>query len=333
MAGQALNQNQNPLKPESGGDPLEEAQKFTRQMAANALIENELAKSKAGVVEAEAKAESAKKKAEGGGGTQEGDGPLKVKGSVDLGTFNYQDLLKQQSDDLKALKTEADQSAANQAAISDDLRERLHAKEMEVLTTSFGAQMQVLTKMVESNASRGSFMDQYNGVMEMAKTIGLSQPQLAGDVSQQMTLEKMKFDQNLELRKMAREEKRADRDFQRQLNVDAEEREDKKTEREQQAKRDDLIAKAPKVIGSAIAAGLLANQGNGGGVSEEAPAPAKAPEGEEPKHVEAGWGEGGEVECPGCEQPIAIGPTARTAVCANCGERVPVKRVGEKPTA
>jgi len=40
-----------------------------------------------------------------------------------------------------------------------------------------------------------------------------------------------------------------------------------------------------------------------------------------------------EVEYPGCSQPLAIGPTARVVVCANCGERVPVKRVGERPSA
>lgn len=336
MAGQALNNPPNPLKPETEEDPLAAAQKFAKQMAANALIEGEVAKSKAGVVKAEAEAEEAKARAERakkGGGAEGSEGPLKVKGSVDLGTFNYQDLLKQQSDDLKELKKEADQAAANQAAISDDLRERLHAKEMEVLTTSFGAQMQVLTKMVEGNAAKGTFMEQYNGVMEMAKTIGLSQPQLAGDVTNQMALEKMKFEQNIELKRMSREDKRADREFQRQLNRDADERAGKKIEQEREAKREDMFAKAPQMIGGAIAHGLMANQGKGEGVAEEASSETKEPKGKQAKHVEAGWGDSGEVECPSCNQPIAIGSTARTAVCANCGERVPIRRIGEKPTA
>ncbi len=336
MAGQALSPAGN-SSPSSEGekDPLAVAQKFTQQMAANALIEDQLVKSKAGAVRAQAEAEEATAKAERArtGGHEGEESPFKVSGKVDLGTFNYQDLLAKQTLDMKDLKKEADQQAASQAAVSDDLRERLHGKEMEVLTTSFAAQMQALTEMVKSNASRGSFMDQYNGVMEMAKTIGFSQPQLAGDVTQQMAMEKMKFDQNLELKRMAREEKRSDREFQRQLNVDAEEREAKKGERAQQAKRDDMFARAPKVIGETIAQGMLANERNGGGVSEQASPEPKAPRGKPGPHFEAGWGESGEGECPGCNQPIGIGPTAKTAVCTNCDESVPITRVGEKPGA
>ncbi len=345
MAGQALNQPKSSRPDEDNKDPLEAAQQFTRQMAANALIDDQLAKSKLGVAKAEAEVLEAKARAEKartGAGPEGPETAVKVKGSVDLGTFNYQDLLKQQSDDLRQLKKEAEESAGQTQQENNELRERLHAKEMEVLTTGFNAQMQVVTKMIESNASRGSFMDQYNGVMEMAKTIGFSQPQLAGDVSSAMALEKMKFDQNIELKKMAREEKRADREFQRQLNMDVEEREAKKVEQIQQAKRDDMFAKAPQVIGGAIASGLLANKGNGEGVSEEAPARAEAskgkhgphtPKGKPGPHLEAGWGETGEAECPGCNQPIAVGPTATAAVCANCGDSVPITRIGEKPGA
>ncbi|GAH62284.1 unnamed protein product, partial [marine sediment metagenome] len=259
---------------------------------------------------------------------------LKVTGSVDLGKFNYQEMLQQQQQDLKNLKKEADEQAATQAAVSNELREKLHDKEMEVLKTSFGAQMGVLTKMIETNASRGNFMEQYSTVIETAKALGYSQPQMAGDLSSQVELKKMEFNQAMELKKMARDERRADREFQRQLNRDADERErrlnrdvdereDKKDERLQQLRRDDMIAKTPQYIGGAIAQGLLANQSKGGRVTEEASPEAKAPRGKQAKHVETGWGESGEVECPGCNQPIAIGQTARTAVCANCGERVP----------
>ncbi|GAI91654.1 unnamed protein product [marine sediment metagenome] len=78
---------------------------------------------------------------------------------------------------------------------------------------------------------------------------------------------------------------------------------------------------------------MMAKQSGRGGVTEEAPAETKAPRGKQGHHVEAGWGDIGEVECPGCSQPLAIGSTARVAICANCGEKVSVKRVGEKPVA
>ncbi len=320
-------------------DPLKDAQDFARQMAANALIENELTKSKAAANKAEAEAEEAKAKAERAkrGGDEGGGSPLKIKGSVDLGDFNYQDLIKQQSDDLKALKQESDDAAANQHAVSEDLREKLHSKEMELMTTSFAGQMQVLTKMIESNASKGSFMEQYTGMQEISKTLGFTQPQLAGDMTTQMALEKMKFEQTTELRRMAREDKRADREFQRQLAKDADERDAKKVEQAQLQKRDDMFANAPKVLGSALAQGIISSQHKGEGVAEEAaPEEAQVPKeraAEQGRHIDADWGAGGEVECPGCSQPLGIGPTARTAVCANCGESVPIRRVGEKPVA
>lgn len=313
-------------------DPLEAAQKFTKQMAASSIIESEVVKSKASATKAQAEADEAKAKAERARSGESGvkESPLKVTGEMSFGKINYQEMLQQQMAERDKLREQAEESAGRTQKDNDDLRERLHASEMQVLKTSFEAQMQVLTKMIEASASRGSFMEQYNAALEMAKTLGFSQPQIAGDLSTQIELKKMEFNQAAELRKMARDEKRADRDFQRQLNVDAEERESRKTERARQDRRDDMVAKAPQMIGGAIAQGLLANQGKGRGVAEEAPPEPKTPRG---RHVEAGWGESGEVECPGCNQPVAIGPTARAAVCANCGERVPIRRTGERPSA
>lgn len=337
-----------------GGDPLEEAQKFTKQMAAGAIIESEVAKAKASAEKATAEAEEAKVKTErarsGEDKTKErqDQSPVKVTGSVDLGHFNYQDILHQQQQDLKDLKKEADEQAGRQAVVSVELREKLHEKEMEVLKTSFGAQMQVLTKMIETNSSKGNFMEQYSAVVETAKTLGLSHPEAAGDLHTQIELKKMEFNQAIELKKMAREEKRADREFQRQLNRDADDRdhqlnkyaddrEEKKDERARQTRRDDMIAKTPQYIGGAIAQGLLASEEKGQMVTEEAsletPAETEAAKGKKGRHIDAGWGETGEVECPGCSQPLAIGPTATVALCANCGQRVPIKRVGKKPSA
>lgn len=42
--------------------------------------------------------------------------------------------------------------------------------------------------------------------------------------------------------------------------------------------------------------------------------------------IEARVGESGEVECTQCHQSIAIGETAKVAVCANCGAKYPIKR-------
>ena len=313
-------------------DPLEAATKFTKSMAAQSIIQSEVDKSKASAKKAEAEADEAKAKAERArlGGTEPKESPVKVTGEMSFGKINYQEILQQQLAERDELRKQAEESAGKTQQENNDLRERLHTSEMQVLKTSFDAQMQVLTKMIETSASRGSFVEQYNAVIETAKTLGLSQPQIAGDINSQIALKKMEFDQTAELRRMAREEKRADRDFQRQLNRDADEREARKVEQGRQDRRDEMFNKAPQVIGGALAQGILANQRGGGGVTQEAPVETKPSKG---KHVEANWGDSGEVECPGCSQPIAIGPTARTAVCANCGVKVPIRRTGERPTA
>lgn len=320
------------VKEKGEEDPLEAATKFTKQMAASTIIESEVRKSTAAATKAEAEADEAKAKAERAksGEPETKESPVKVTGEMSFGKIDYQEMLRQQTTDLKELKKEAEESAGRTQQENNDLRERLHAQEMLVLKTSFESQMQVLTKMIETSASRGSFVEQYNAVIETAKTLGLSQPQLAGDINSQIALKKMEFDQTAELRRMAREDKRADREFQRRLNRDADEREARKAEQGRQAQRDEMFNKAPQVIGGALAQGILANQRGRSGVTQEAPQEPKPSKG---KHVEANWGDTGEVECPGCSQPIAIGPTARTAVCANCGVRVPIRRTGEKPTA
>jgi len=76
------------------------------------------------------------------------------------------------------------------------------------------------------------------------------------------------------------------------------------------------------MIGTAIAKGMMASAG-GAGVGSE-PAPKGSGSGQA---ITADIGRGGEVKCSQCHQPVAVGPTARTAVCSGCGTKYPIKRV------
>lgn len=249
---------------------------------------------------------------------------FKMKGEFDLGRFNVQEMLMQQQSELRDLKKEADEAARSQTAISEDLRERLHAKEMEVLKTSFEAQMQILTKMIESNASRGSFADQLNAAREIAKELGFSQP--TGQVEDPMTalkLKEMEFNQTLELRRLAREEKMSDRDWQLQLRRLDDERDRARREMERNARKDEMFAKTPEIIGRAIGQAMIGGQ--------EAPTHEAAPKQRRSSyHIEAYDGDAGETACPECGGKIAIAPTARSAVCPGCNLRVPITRIGRR---
>ena len=267
------------------------------------------------------------KKAEAGG--------IKVEGAVKLGTIDYQAMLQQQMAERDDLRKQAEDAASKQAAISDELREKLHASEMQVLKTSFDAQMQVLTKMIEANASKGGFTEQLTAARAIADELGYQRGTTGGNGSEMIRIElkKLDFEHQVAMRRMAKEDKAEERKWQLELRRLDDERAAKRQELAQDAERNELIAKTPQVIANAFAQGLMANQGKGGRVTEEAPSGTKAPRGEKGHHVEAGWGETGEVECPSCNQPIAIGSTAQTAVCTTCGERVPIRRVGERPSA
>lgn len=323
MAKEALGSKSSQKGREEEVDPIEEARVTTRKMLADEIIATQLAKGKAEREEAEAKAAKAKAdraKAESG----EGSGPgFKMTGEIGLGKFNMLELLEERVKERDDLRKEAEDASRTQAGINDNLREQLHAKELEVLKTGFDAQILMLGKLIESNASKGTFMDQYNMTKDLAAQIGyVASGAGTSDLTMTMELEKMKFEQNLELKKMAREEKRADREFQRQLKKDEDDREARKQDAERQSKREDMVANLPGAIGGALAEGLKSRKG---GIGEEAPAPGKKKS--RGKVLEVGVGEGGVVDCPECGGELAIGPTARKAVCSKCSMEYPIRRV------
>ena len=265
----------------------------------------------------------------------EAPGGFKVTGGIDMGHFNYQELMQQQIADRDALKEQAEQAAANQQQVSESPRQKLHEAELELIKTSFNAQLQLLNKTIEGSTSRGNFMDEYNNMQEVAKALGMAHPQASNDMSIQLDLKKMEFENTRELRRMAKEDKAADREFQRQLNRDADEREDKKTERETQrmtaaaaiqAEREkrNMFAAPFETIGMALAKGLMDSNG---GVSANAGDQSPRKPKRSGKKLEVGEGESGVTSCPECGEPVAIAPTARSAVCSSCDAVFPIDRI------
>ena len=248
-------------------------------------------------------------------------GGIKVEGSVKLGTIDYQKIQQQQIDDRDELRKQAEEAASRQQIISDDLREKLHNAEMLVLKTSFEAQMQLLTRMIEGNASKGNFGDQLNAAREIAKELGFSQgaPSGGGETIQ-IELKKLDFEHQVAMRKMAKDDKADEKRWQLELRKLDDEREAAKAELVRQTKKDEFISQAPAAIGTAIAKGLMISGGQVNTDSSHSP-------GERMGGITAGIGESGEAECTQCHQTLAIGPTARVAVCAGCGAKYHISRV------
>lgn len=250
--------------------------------------------------------------------------PFEIKGGIDIGQIDLQQAAREAQAELKQMRLEAEQSAARQGQVNDELREKLHSKEIEVLRVTFQAQMDMLTRALESNkANQKSLLDQLADVRETAKALGLAEPHGAGDLMIQVELKKLDLDHQMALRKMTREEKQQDRQFQLDLRRLDDERDSKKAELEMKRKSSEFWQGAPALIGQALSDGMKARQTEGRVAEADSPPPLK----ERGKfHIEVGRGESGEVDCPECGTVIAVGPTARKAVCAGCGLEAPIRR-------
>lgn len=274
---------------------------------------------------------SAEAAVEKSGEKKEETGGFKTTGEVKMGVIDLQAERQQAIQDLKDLKKDQEETLKTVGQENQQLREKIHEQEMKVISTSFEA---ALASVKEKLESKGTVAEQIAGIRAMAKELGMAQPEPGvGDPALQLQMLELKHAEAAREREFQWQMQKHQEDLEEQREKRKDEKAIRLGELAREEKRDDMVAKAPQYIGGAIAQGLLANQGKGRGVAEEAATETKAPRGKQGKHVEAGWGESGEVECPGCNQPIAIGPTARTAVCANCGERVPIRRTGERPTA
>jgi hypothetical protein len=254
---------------------------------------------------------------------------FQVKGSVNLGDINPMEELREQMKERKELRQQAEEAAGRSQALSEDLRERLHASELKVLETGFNAQIQMLTDAIKQNASRGNFNEQIAAARAIAEELGYKRGEDVGtgDLNVQIRLKELEFNNSMALRKFDEESK--DRDFQRKLDLQRleDERSARKDDSARKEKQYEMIAKAPEAFGRAFAQGILESGGEGETISSTPQKRGKVP------GFEVGEGESGVADCPTCgtKGAVGIGPTARSAICGNCGQKFPIKRVKLPP--
>ena len=251
---------------------------------------------------------------------EEGNTGFKITGGVDMGHLDLAAERKEAHDELGRLKQEADDTARATGQENQLLRDKINEQNIKFLTLTFQAQMEQLTKMIDGNASKKSFIEQYTEALETATALGLGHPSAeSSDMQTTLALKKLDFEQGIELKRLAREERSEGRRWQMELRRLDDEREVNREEQEYRRKNQELFASAPDVIGRVIASGLMQT-----GAGE---ATGAATKGKITHHVEAGMGEGGETDCPSCGEAVAIGPTARIAVCSKCNTKLSIKRV------
>ena len=290
----------------------------------------------------EAKVAELKKKVEGTAGKSSGESkptesPVKfeVKGGVNLGEIDFAEERRKAAEELRQMQKDQEQNLRTLGAQNEALRDKIHEKEMQVLQLSFQSQMDILNKMIESNASKGDFTQQLAAARAIAQELGYSPAPTGsggGDLQNQIKLKEMEFNNSLAIRKLDEEAK--DREFQRKLDMQRleDDRQYKKMEAERQAKRDEFFASFPEAIGRGLARGMSEHVRSSGGAGEDEKSHAISNKKQAQPGIEAGEGEAGEADCINCGKTMAIGSSAKEAVCAGCGIRYPIKRVKTPPT-
>ncbi len=282
--------------------------------------------------------------------------PIQMMGKINLGEIDFQ----QQVREARELEREARRVAEEKAAKLQEERDRLHseliANQIATIQNNLSSQIQKLQADLATNRGTSkSIADQLKEIIDSAALLGYVKPEAAKPT--QVVQNATDAALSLEMLRLQLEDKRTDRQWAWQMEKDRREWQLKLRELDQankiaqaeiQAKKDSAawIAKFPDLLGSAIARGLIAKEGNVApqtmerrairNQAQRAAPPEEMPQAEDigtqaPNSsgnlkVTADIGEAGTIECPECGGIIAIGPTAKRAVCSNCELAVEVVR-------
>lgn len=248
--------------------------------------------------------------------------PFQFKGSVNLGDIDMQKQAQEQKEVAEAERARKDAEVKEERQKREAAENEQHKTELAMVQQTMAQKMDSLEKTItQSTANQKTITQQINEIQELASVLGFQKPDPAlpgsGDINMRIELVKLQNDNSRAEREFRKEMRREDREFQRQLRKDDDDKHFQQAELDRQAKRDEMFAKAPEMIGRAIASGLTEGGGKGAGKKPQS------------YHIEVAAGEGGETECPYCGSAMAIGPTARTATCPNpdCGAKMSIKRI------
>ena len=251
---------------------------------------------------------------------------FEVRGGVNLGEIDLQEMQRQQqekADRDRILAAEREERLRKEV---EESKQMLYEKQVESLRNEFASKLDSLQRALENgHTSSKSFKEQFSEAQEIAQQMGFAKTEIGTDPKMELELKKLEWQMKKEDREFSRQMKRDEREFQLRIEELKEQRLQREKELQQQAKRDNMIASFPQQIGGAIAKGMIS--------SEDDEAPRTHHKMSKKYHIEADEGSAGEIDCPNCHSTIAIGPTARRAVCVECKSQFEIKRVpGTKST-
>jgi len=256
--------------------------------------------------------------------------PFQVKGEVDLGKINIQEQT-QKAEAAAAAERVASKERENK--LTEELRkttEELHNVQLQRVSSELSAKIESLQQAI-AGGNKKTVTEQLAEVSGLAEQLGYVKPQVGGTNGDPHIL--------LEIKKLEMQMAHDDREFQRQMKKDEREwdlrieeikqqRLDTQAKLEVEREKQKMWNAAPERIGAVIAKGLTSQPPGPERVSGAAA--GKGPG--KPILVTADKDEVGELDCPNCKTVVAIGKTARSAVCAQCGQKFTIKRVTSEPS-
>ena len=258
------------------------------------------------------------------------DPGFQIKGSLDLGNMNPGAQAKETQERTDKVIETKDADLKTEREKSESLAQKLADEKVDSLRRDFGNQMTELNKTIEklittkdTRSLSEQFKDQFTTAKEIAESMGLEKTTNGQDPMVQIELKKMEFAEAQKDREFKVKMAQDDRQWQVQLIEIKDNREFKKAELAQQARRNDMIADLPAIIGGAIGKGAHERAGAVAGQ----PGTAGRPVEQKAWKVQIGEGETAEFDCPGCGTAVGIGPTTEIAECINCHKQFPIERV------
>ncbi len=261
------------------------------------------------------------------------ESPLQIRGGINIGDIDLTAMQQQREQELAAERAAASDRAQQQEAENKRLHEQLYNERVESMRKEFSEKMEALRQTIAGGGNQKTFSEQYAELVGMARELGLEKTGTGKDPMVELELAKLNFQQSKEEREFKWKMRQDEKTFAMQMEQMKQDREFRQAELMHKAKRDDLFASFPDMVGRAIAKGLVDSEQSAISAGMNAPIsnrPAPAAKSGKLFHIEVGEGESGEIACGNCGTPVGVGSTSTEAVCVNCNSRFDIVR---KPLA
>ena len=255
------------------------------------------------------------------------EAPFKIGGEIKLGTID----LQEQQRELKATLAEIQQDAQEKMEAlrkeSADYRERVHEIQLNMVENTLKAQIEALQRSIQEGLSKPkepALMDQIGQIEKFADILGYRKPTEEMGLPSEVRLKmlEMELNEKAKAREFELHLKESERLWQLKLKEIEQQAASQSALIQQEREKRSMWVSPFEAIGQAIARGLI---DSGGQIPE--PTRTKSKMKKAPDIIlDAEEGESGVIDCPQCQEQIAIAPSARSAVCPSCETTFPINR-------